>query len=147
MVLRKEEGMNAVIYVSKGGNTRKLAEAVARGAGVTAQSVAAAPDLAAVDILFIGASIYAGRISKELRQFLGNLKEKQAARAVVFGSSAGGKSALAELRPILESKGIPVAGESFHCKGSFLCINRGHPDAGDLDRAEQFAKRVCEDSR
>jgi flavodoxin len=139
--------MNAVIYSSRGGNTRKLAEAVARGAGVTARSVAAATpdtDRPPVDILFIGASIYAGRISGELRRFLRNLGEKQAARAVVFGSSTSGKSALAEITALLESKGIPVAGESFHCLGSFLCFYRGHPDADDLARAEEFARRLCE---
>jgi flavodoxin len=135
--------MNAVVYVSRGGNTRKLAEAVAQAAGVKAQSAADAADLAQVDILFIGASIYAGKINKDLRQFLQALKEKQAAKAAVFGTSAGGKSALAEIRPILESKGIPVSPETFHCKGSFLCVNLGRPNAGDLAQAGEFAKRVC----
>ncbi|MDR1445128.1 MAG: hypothetical protein LBI94_09650 [Treponema sp.] len=147
--------MNAVIYVSKGGNTRKLADAVAKGAGVKAQSVAgtaagtaaAAADgtanLAQVDILFIGASIYAGKINKDLRQFLQALKEKQAAKAVVFGTSAGGKNALAEIKPVLESRGIPVSPEVFHCKGSFLCVNSGRPNAEDLAQAEEFARRVC----
>jgi flavodoxin len=135
--------MNAVIYVSRGGNTRKLAEAVAKAAGVKAQSAADVADLAQIDTLFIGASIYAGKIHQGLRQFLQALKEKQAARAVVFGTSAGGKSALAEIKPILESKGIPVSPENFYCKGSFLCINRGRPNAGDLAQAEEFVKRVC----
>jgi flavodoxin len=135
--------MNAVIYVSKGGNTRKLAEAVAKGAGVKAQSAASAANLGQVDILFVGASLYAGRINKGLRQFLQALGEKQAARAVVFGTSASGKNALSEIKPILESKGIPVSPELFHCKGSFLCVNRGHPGAGDLAQAEEFAKQVC----
>jgi flavodoxin len=135
--------MNAVIYVSKGGNTKKLAEAIAKGAGVKAQSIAGAADMAPVDILFIGASIYAGGITRGLRQFLRALREKQAAKAVVFGTSASGKSALAQLQPILESKGIPVFPEEFYRKGSFLCVNRGCPNAGDLAEAEAFAKRVC----
>ncbi|MDR1178412.1 MAG: flavodoxin [Spirochaetaceae bacterium] len=136
--------MNAVIYASRGGNTRKLADAVAGGAGVKAQAIADAVDLAQVDILFIGASLYAGRINKGLRQFLQALKEKQAAKAVVFGTSASGKSALAEIKSILESRGIPVSPEAFHCKGSFLCVNSGHPNTDDLARAGEFAKRVCD---
>jgi flavodoxin len=135
--------MNAVIYVSKGGNTGKLADAVAKGAGVKAQSITGAAGMAPVDILFVGASIYAGRITKGLRQFLEALKEKQAVKAAVFGTSASDRSALAEIKPILESKGIPVVPEAFHCKGSFLCVNRGRPNADDLARAEEFAKRVC----
>jgi flavorubredoxin len=135
--------MNAVIYVSRGGNTRKLADAVAGGAGVKAQSITEAANLAQVDILFIGASLYAGRINKDLRQFLQALDAKQAAKAVVFGTSAGGKSALAEIKSILETRGIPVSPEAFHCKGSFLCVNLGHPNASDLAQAGEFAKRVC----
>jgi menaquinone-dependent protoporphyrinogen IX oxidase len=135
--------MNAVIYVSKGGNTRKLAEAVAKGAGVKAQSAADAAELPPVDILFIGASRYAGKISGELRQFLQTLSHKQAAKAVVFGTSASGKNTQAEIKSILEPKDIPVSEEIFCRKASFLCLNLGRPNAGDLAEAEDFAKRVC----
>jgi flavorubredoxin len=135
--------MHAVIYASRGGNTRKLAEAVAGEAGVKARSITEAADLAQVDILFIGASLYAGRINKDLRQFLQGLDAKQAAKAVVFGTSAGGKNALAEITSILQARGIPVSPETFHCKGSFLCVNLGHPNADDLAQAGQFTKRIC----
>jgi flavodoxin len=138
--------MNAVIYVSKFGNTKKLANAIAKGAGVKAQSAATVPDLTRADILFIGGSIYGGRISGVLRKFLQNLDQKQAAKAVVFGTSASGKSIRDEVTAILEPKGIPVAAESFHCKGSFLCVNLGRPNAGDLAQAEDFAKRTCKGS-
>jgi flavodoxin len=136
--------MNAVIYVSRSGNTQKLAEAIAKGANVEARPAGNAADLAQTDILFIGASIYAGRIDGGLRQFLQALDQKQAAKAVVFGTSAaGGKTALAEIKAILEPKGIPVAQETFHCKGSFLLVNLGRPNADDLKQAEDFAGRIC----
>jgi flavodoxin len=137
--------MNAVVYVSKGGNTKKLANAIAKGAGVNAQSAANAVNLTQVDILFAGGSIYGGRISGVLRKFLQNLDREQAAKVVVFGTSMSGKRALPEVKTILEPKGIPVAAESFHCKGSFLCANLGHPNAEDLAKAEDFAKRTCKD--
>jgi flavodoxin len=139
--------MNAVIYVSKGGNTGKLAEAIARGAGVKACPAASAGDLTQVDILFIGGSIYGGRISGELRRFLRDLKVKQPVKVVVFGTSVSGRSALPEVTAILEAGGVPVSGEAFCCKGSFLWANPGCPNAGDLARAEDFAKRVCGDGR
>jgi flavorubredoxin len=100
-------------------------------------------ELPQIDILFTGASIYAGGISGAIRKFLKNLDQKQAAKVVVFGSSVSGKSALAEIKSILEPKGIPVSEEAFQCKGSFLGFCRGHPDADDLARAEDFAKRIC----
>jgi flavodoxin len=135
--------MNAVIYVSKFGNTKKLANAIAKGAGVKAQSIADGANLTQADILFIGGSIYRGGISGALRKFLQNLDRKQAAKVVVFGTSAFGKSIRAEAASILEPKGIPVAAESFYCKGSLLCANPGRPNAGDLTQAEDFAKRTC----
>lgn len=135
--------MNAVIYVSKCGNTKKLANAIAKGAGVKAQSVANAANLTQTDILFVGGSIYCGRISGVLRKFLQNLDRKQAAKVVVFGTSMSGKRTLPEVKAILEPKGIPVATETFHCKGSFLCVNLGRPNADDLAQAEDFAKRIC----
>jgi flavodoxin len=135
--------MNAVIYVSKSGNTQKLAEAVAKGAGVKAQPIVDAMDMAGVDVLFIGGSPYCGKISKELRRFLQTLKLKQAAKVAVFGTSASGKSIRAEIMSILEPKGIKVSEESFQCKGAFLFINHGHPDNKDLAQAEDFAKQIC----
>jgi flavorubredoxin len=139
--------MDAVVYVSKGGNTRKLAEAIAKGAGVKARTAADAENSTQVDTLFIGASLYAGRISGSLRQFIRNLKAKQAAQVVVFGTSASGKSAVAEIKTLLASTNIPVSEESFCCKGSFLCINSGRPNAGDLAQAEDFARRIGKGGR
>jgi flavodoxin len=135
--------MNAVIYASRGGNTKKLAEAVARGAGAEAQSVENAVCPERTDILFVGASIYAGKIDDRLRRFLQALDPKQAAKAVVFGSAAGNKTALSEVKSILKPKGIQVSEEEFHCRASFLLLNRGRPDAKDMERAEDFAKRIA----
>ncbi|MDR2659543.1 MAG: hypothetical protein LBC27_06090 [Spirochaetaceae bacterium] len=135
--------MNAVVYVSKSGNTKKLSDVIAQAIGVDAQAIGNGVNLAQIDLLFIGASIYAGKIDSALRKFLQSLTPKQVAKAVVFGTSMSGKSALAEIKSILEPKGIPVCGEAFQCKGAFLWFNRGHPDAGDMSRAADFARNIC----
>jgi flavodoxin len=135
--------MNAVIYASRGGNTKKLAEAVARGAGAEAQAVENAADAPQADILFIGASVYAGRMDGAMRRFLRALEPGRAGLVVVFGSAAGDKTTLPEVKSILEPKDVPVFEEAFQCRGAFLLANRGHPDAEDLARAEAFAKGVC----
>jgi menaquinone-dependent protoporphyrinogen IX oxidase len=72
--------MNAFIRVSKCGNTKKLANTIAKGMGVKAQSAAGVENLARTDILFIGGSIYCGRMSGVLRKFRRNLDRKQAVK-------------------------------------------------------------------
>jgi flavodoxin len=135
--------MNAVIYASKGGNTKKLADAIALAIGVSALP---AKDVGTfnekVDILFLGASIYVGSISGSLRSFLNALTSEKVSKVAVFGSAAGDKSAAGEVRAILMPKGIDVLDEHFQCRGSFLLANRGKPNADDLANAAGFAKRI-----
>ena len=135
--------MNKVVYVSKGGNTKKLADAIAKGAGISAVSMEHFDPSETADILYVGASIYAGIIDGKLRQFLASLKPLQVKNVVVFGTSAGKKTALPEIKSILEPNGIAVSNDEFHCKGSFLLVNRGRPNEEDLKQAEVFAKRTC----
>jgi len=136
--------MNKVVYASRGGNTKKVAGAVAKGASAKAVSVEEANLTEPVDILFVGGSIYAGKIDGKLRDFLSGLKKDQVKRVAVFGTAAGKKSALPEVKEILNPKGISVIGDAFQCKGKFLMVNSGHPNADDLKQAEAFAKRVSE---
>lgn len=135
--------MNQVVYATKGGNTKKLADAIASAIGAQAIPVSDAGTLAAVDTLFIGASIYAGKIDAGLRQFLAALSPQQVKEVVVFGTSATSQTALAEVKEIAAVNGIPVSEQEFHCKGSFLFAHRGHPDSNDLKAAELFAKAAC----
>ena len=135
--------MNKVVYISRGGNTKKLADAIAKGAGVPAVPVEHPNTLEATDTLFVGASVYAGNIDGKMRQFLGALKPSQVKRVVVFGTSAGKKTALPEVKSILAAHGIAVSEEEFHCKGSFLLVNRGRPNEEDMKQAEAFARKFA----
>jgi flavodoxin len=136
--------MNKVVYVSRGGNTKKLADAIAKGAGSSAVSVKQyhGDTSETSDILFVGASIYAGRIDRTMNDFLKSLKPEQVKSVVVFGTSAGNKTALPQIKAILEANGIMVSDDEFHCKGAFLFANRGRPNDGDLEQAEAFAGRI-----
>lgn len=137
-------GMNKVIYASRGENTKKLAAAIAKGAGCEAFSVDSAANMEGVDTLFVGGSIYAGKIDGSLRKFLEGLSASQVRNVVVFGTAAGNKSALPEIKTILEPRGIKVSDEAFQCKGSFLFVNRGRPNDEDLKHAEEFAGKISE---
>lgn len=135
--------MIKVVYFSKGGNTKKVADAIAKGASVPAVSVEQFNAYEAMDILFVGASIYAGNIDGKLRTFLTSLKPSQVKTVVLFGTSAGKKTALQEVKAILKPNGIDVLNDEFHCKGSFLLANRGRPNEEDLRQAEAFARKIC----
>jgi flavodoxin I len=136
--------MNKLVYASRGGNTKKLALAVAKGAGIAAQPVGEAGKIDGVDTLFVGASLYAGKIDGKLRESLRGIKSGAVKSVVVFGSAAGDKSAAGEVRDILAAQGIPVSEKFFQCRGSFLLANRGRPNADDLARAEAFARELAE---
>jgi len=93
--------------------------------------------------VFIGASIYAGTIDGRLHSFLSALRSEQVKRVVVFGTSAGKKTALTEIKAILEPNGLIVMEDEFHCMGAFLFANRGRPNEEDIERAELFARTIC----
>ena len=135
--------MNKVVYVSRGGNTKKLADAIAVGAKTTATSLEQVGILEDVNILFIGASIYMGKIDAKMRTFLQGLTAEQVKKVVVFGSSAREQKALPEVKAILEPSGILVSDDSFHCDGAFLIFHKGDPDEEDLEEAKEFAEKIC----
>ncbi len=60
----------AVRYYSRSGNTKLLAEAIAKGVGVEAISVDAANSKIEkeVDVLFIGGALYAYGLDKHLKE-------------------------------------------------------------------------------
>ena len=137
--------MNKVIYssISKKGNTRKLAEAVAAALQVPAEDIKNDPEIAAVDTLFIGTGVYAGHIDASLKEFLQKLDATQVKQVAVFSSSFRGNSPLEEIKHILGEKGISVLDDTFSCKASFLFMGKGKPTAEDIATLQAFAKRVA----
>jgi flavodoxin len=134
--------MNQVRYVSRRGNTKKVAESVARALGLCPAAIGTDTEIDHADILFVGGALYAGKIDGKLRAFLEKLTAGQVGTVAVFSTSGGDKTILAEVKSILEPKNIPVAGESFHCRGAFLFLNTDRPNEEDLKRAEDWARRL-----
>ena len=77
----------AVRYYTKGGNTKRLAEAVAKAVGVEALPISV-PVEEYADILFLGNSYYAFTIDPEVRDFVRNLDKNKVGKIVNFGSAA-----------------------------------------------------------
>ncbi|MDR3050871.1 MAG: nitric oxide synthase [Oscillospiraceae bacterium] len=136
--------MNQVIYCTKTGNTKKLALAVAQRTGAMMKAVDEPGEIAATGTLFVGASVYGGKIDPKLRAFLQTLNPGIVKRVAVFGTAMGKHSALPEVTEILSGKGIAVSEREFFCKGRFLCFCRNRPNADDLAKAGAWAQEMAE---
>ena len=131
----------AVRYYTKTGNTKKLAEAVAKALGVEALPISA-PIEEAVDVLFLGNSYYAFSIDPEVRDFVRSLDKSKVGKIVNFGSAAMLNSTYKKVKAEADKVGIPMDEREFHCKGEFKGVHKGRPNAEDLAAAAAFAKSV-----
>ena len=131
----------AVRYYTKTGNTKRLAEAIAKAVGVEALPVTA-PVTESVDILFLGNSYYAFTIDPEVRRFVESLSKEKVGKIVNFGSAAMMNSAWKKVKAVADKVGISMDEREFHCKGEFKGLHKGKPDESDLVAAAAFAKKI-----
>lgn len=110
----------AVRYYSRSGNTKAVADAIAKAAGVEAVSVDAADAAVTepVDVLFIGGALYAYGLDGHLKDFLKTLKKDHVKKAVVFSTSRFSKHALGLLKKGLSAAGIPVEDDALYIKSN-----------------------------
>lgn len=132
----------AVRYYTKTGNTKRLAEAVAKAVGVEALPLSS-PIEEPVDILFLGNSYYAFSIDPEVRKFIQLLPADKVGRIVNFGSAAMLNSTLKKVKAEAAKRGIAVDDREFHCKGEFKGLHKGRPNSEDLAAAAAFAKSIA----
>ena len=133
----------AVRYYTKTGNTKRLAEAIAKAVGVEALPVTA-PVTESVDILFLGNSYYAFTIDPEVRRFVESLSKEKVGKIVNFGSAAMMNSTWKKVKAVADKVDIPMDEREFHCKGEFKGLHKGKPDESDLVAAAAFAKKIVE---
>ena len=132
----------AVRYYTKTGNTKKLAEAVAKELGVQALPIST-PVTEKVDMLFLGNSYYAFSIDPEVRDFIRSLDGKKVGRIVNFGSAAMLNSTWKKVKAEADKAGVTMDEREFHCRGEFKGIHKGRPNDADLAAAAAFAKSVA----
>ena len=131
----------AVRYYTKTGNTKRLAESVAKAVGTEALPLSS-PIEEPVDILFLGNSYYAFSIDPEVRRFIASLDKKLVGRIVNFGSAAMLNSTYKKVKAEADKVGIPMDEREFHCKGEFKGVHKGKPDETDLKAAAEFAVKI-----
>lgn len=130
----------AIRYYTRGGNTKKLADAIAEAIGVEARTTAE-PLTEDVDILFLGSSVYAYGVDDEVKKFIKGIDVK-VGKVVNFSTAAIIKSTYKQVAKLLAERNIPLAKEEFACKGSFAVMHKGKPDADDCKAAADFAKKI-----
>ncbi|MBP1587383.1 MAG: hypothetical protein ILO53_03150 [Clostridia bacterium] len=127
----------AVRYYSRTGNTRIIAETIAKCFDTAAVSVdaegAALDD--GCDVLFIGGALYAYGLDKALAGYLANIDASKVGKAVVFSTSWLSKHAVDLIKKALAAKGIDVCEDFFY--------SRGKPSGKDVKAAEEFAKKFA----
>lgn len=130
-----------VAYYSKSGNTKKLAEAIAKAARVTPIHLDSSQQVEA-DVLFLGASVYWAGIDGKVKEFINQLDPTKVKEVAVFSTSALAQRAFPDIKNMLEKRGIKVAEENFYCRGKFMSLHKDRPNEKDLKDVAAFAQDV-----
>ncbi len=121
---------------TKFGNTRRIAEAIAEGAGTKAVSIDDEGALVEkTDVLFLGGAPYANIMAPELRQYAENLDPAMVGRIVLFTTSNWSRRTVVALKKIFKGKGITVSEDYFYAH--MLNID------GKLEAAKKFGAENC----
>ncbi|MEM2866330.1 MAG: flavodoxin family protein [Candidatus Hadarchaeales archaeon] len=134
----------AVIYYSETGNTKKIAEAIARGTKARCEPVEKGGEaVKGADLLFVGTPVHSFGPSRPILEFL-RKTDWSGKRVALFCTYAGlgNRRTLRKMRKEVEKRGGKVVGE-FWCKGRFKFMRKGKPDAEDERRAEEFGKNMA----
>jgi len=148
-----------VVHASKGGNTKRLAEALAVGAReigaeATVQSVqeTTIEDLVAADGIAAGSPVYFGSMSSEMKSFWDRsvtvrekLVNKVGAAFVTSGHLAGGReTALLSLLQAMLMHEMVVIGDPIQHGGHYGVSCVGTPTEEDLDAASALGRKLAQ---
>jgi flavorubredoxin len=118
------------------GNTRRIANAISEGIGVSAVSIMDEPEITEyTDILFLGGAPYANIMAPELREYAEAISADKIGKIVLFTTSNWSQRTVAALKKIFASKGIQVEDEYFYAH--MLSIEK------KLEAAKEFGKKFA----
>ncbi|MGD0081199.1 MAG: flavodoxin family protein [Methanoregula sp.] len=133
----------AVLVDSQGGNTKKIARAIAEELGVVPGDIAA-PVPEDAQLLFLGSGTYSGHTPGDaIMRFIRN--GTFAGRRVALFGTAGyendGQRMIGIMADALEKKGATIIGVNGG-RGRLFVIKLGRPHQEDFDGAKAFAREV-----
>ena len=149
-----------ILYYSKGGNTRRLAEAVAEGVGQVDGVEAllrhvrdvTKEDFVAADGLVVGSPVYFGTMAAQLKQVLDEfvavrkkMEDKVGAAFATSGDPSGGKeTTIMSIIQALLIYGMIIVGDPMSATGHYGTACVGAPDATAQNNARKLGRRVAE---
>ena len=134
-----------VLYNSRTGNTKKVADAIAQALNVVSEAIPPAYPPENVKLLFLGSGVYAGKIDNKMKDFISTLNINRVKNVALFGTCGGQDTGMKMMRELLQAQGVNVIDETFLCKGrTFLFFNKSHPSKEDLKDAQDYVRRVVE---
>jgi flavodoxin len=133
----------AVIYLTKTGHSKKIAEAVAAALSINAQDIKTEPELSDVDLLFIVGGIYASKSDPKMIAYIKKIDGSMVRKAALITSCASNRIKQDMVRKALGSNNIEVLADELICKGSLLFLRPGQPNITEIGKAVSYAKAVA----
>lgn len=139
----------AVRFQSRGGNTRGMAEIIAKTAGVIAEPVSV-PLPEKVDILFLGGAVYMWKIDPQLQSFLEQMDGQKIGSIAAFSTTGLMPFAITRIKCYAKKAGIKVCHQSLCLKimmqgHSMLGREGGHFKDEQIARIKKFAAETIEE--
>ncbi|MFK4942556.1 flavodoxin family protein [Lactococcus garvieae] len=136
----------AVRYASRGGNTRAVADEIAKKIDVKAERISE-PLEEEVDVLFLGAGVWFASVTKDMKEYLAALDSGKIKQIVAFSTSGHLESAIKKITAAAKDKGIKVNEESFDLHLNMQGMTFFAPAGGDLtkeqiDEVDAFVDKV-----
>ena len=145
---------SVIVYASTHhGNTRKVAEAIAKECGVELVDATAVQDkdLSEYDLIGFASGIYAAQFHQQIKNFAAkNLPQNK--KIFYIMTSAMDKDFSKSMESSIAGKNAEIVGK-FSCKGyntfgPFKLVGgtgKGHPDEADLKAAVDFYKGIAKE--
>lgn len=149
-----------VIYSSRSGNTKKLAEAVAFGVKEVGDvecelkmvSEISNQDLVCADGIIVGSPVYFGSMSAKVKEMFDKsvairrkLEGKIGAAFVTSGHHTGGKeTTIFSILQAMLIHGMIIVGDPISAGGHYGVASVGSPDTDGINSGKALGKRVAE---
>jgi NAD(P)H dehydrogenase (quinone) len=149
-----------ILYYSKGGNTRKLAEAISEGVGQIDGVEAvlrhtrdvSKDDFLSAGGLIVGSPVYFGTMAAQLKQVLDEfvgirrkMENKVGAAFSTSGNASGGKeTTMMSIIQALLIYGMIIVGDPMSATGHYGTACAGSLDAADRENGRKLGRRVAE---
>jgi NAD(P)H dehydrogenase (quinone) len=152
-----------ILYFSRSGNTKRLAEAVAEGVLqvegseciLKDTSTVTKEDFASCDALIAGSPVYFGAMAAQLKEVFDNfvgvrrkMENKVGAAFVTGGDASGGKeTTMLSILQAMLIYGMVIVGDPMDATGHYGVACTGSPDKGTIANAQKLGKRVAETAK